>query len=363
MHFVEIVECGARTLSVPTSDPFTISSGTANATRSVLVRVAVRNYAGHSFVGLGEAACLPPVTREDQPDAQRALELVAPQLLGRRIDELEALAGFLELLLPHHPVARGGLEVAILDALARVERKPLHQFVSGSSASAAPVDTDMTIAMLGPDRMAALAKKWVGMGFKSLKIKVGANLDEDLRALEAMVKAAPGAKFRPDANGGLTVSQALAFVEGAKKLGAHLECFEQPCPTMKELAEVSRVLELPVLADESVKSMKDFEQLVNEKAADGINLKIGKTGSFLRARSIGIAAREKQLQVMVGGMLETRLGMTAAAHLAASLGSVTYCDLDTAWLLKEDPFLGGYTAKGCSLELPDTPGLGIGAQP
>jgi L-Ala-D/L-Glu epimerase len=358
VSFVEIVECSARPLSVPTVDPFVISSGAVQATRSVLVRVGIRNYAGHIFHGLGEAACLPPVTTEDQPHAHEALQHVAGQLLGRRVDELEALAGFLELL-PHHPVARAGLEVALLDALARSQRKPLHQFISGSSASAAPVDTDITIPLLGAERMAELARQWVSKGFTSLKIKVGQNVDADLRSLEAMLRAAPSAKYRPDANGGLSVASALAFIQGAKRLGAIIECFEQPCATNAQMAEVAAKIDPPVVADESVKSVKDFERLVQDKAADGVNLKIAKSGSFLRARAIGLAAREKNMPIMVGGMVETRLGMTAAAHLAASLGGIAFADLDTAWLLQHDPFVGGYSAKGATIELPDTPGLGL----
>ncbi len=360
VRFVELVECGAQLLSVPTVDPFVISSGTVNATRSVMVRVAVKNYAGHSFVGFGEAACLPPVTREDQPDTQKALEHVAPQLLGRRIDELDALVGFLELLLPHHPVARAGLEVAILDALAKVDGKPLHQFLSNNSAPSGIIETDITIPLLGAERMAALAKDWTQKGFKALKVKVGKDVDQGLKELAAMVAAAPNARFRPDANGALSVAEALAYASGAKKLSATLECFEQPCATLAELKQVADVLDTPVLADESVKTMADFDKLVADKAADGVNLKLSKMGGMLRARAVGLSARDKRLQIMVGGMLETRLGMTAATHLAASLGGVAFADLDTAWLLKDDPFVGGYTAKGCEYELPDGNGMAIG---
>ncbi len=101
--------------------------------------------------------------------------------------------------------------------------------------------------------------------------------------------------------------------------------------------------------------MKDLDAL----KVGGVNLKIAKSGGLLAARAIGLEAKRRGLKVMMGGMVETRLGMTAAAHLAASLGGVDFADLDTAFLLTEERFDGGYSASGATLTLPDSPGLAI----
>jgi len=74
---------------------------------------------------------------------------------------------------------------------------------------------------------------------------------------------------------------------------------------------------------------------------------------------MGETARAAGLRLMVGGMVETRLGMTAAAHLACALGGVDFVDLDTAWLLADDPYEGGYVADGPRYRLPAAPGLGV----
>lgn len=355
---VRIESIDVTPLSVPTVDPFVIASGQVQATRSVLVRVVLRGSDGRKEMGLGEGACLPPVTKEDQPEALAALQTAAPTLLGTAPTELGALQSLLATALPDNPVARAGLEMAILDAWARLDGLPLWRWLGGGGAPPVLV-TDITLPILAPDRMVALAQQWSARGFTAFKVKVGKSLDADLQVLERLARALPGATFRPDANGGLSVAEALAYVDAARRLGARLECFEQPCATLAELKQVADAIDVPVLADESVKTLDDFFAMQQTASADGVNLKLAKSGGMLPAFVIGASARSHGMPLMVGGMLETRLGMTAAAHLAAALGAVAFCDLDTAWLLAEDPFTGGYFADGPRYTLPATPGLGV----
>lgn len=352
-----IEELAVRALSVPTRDPFVIASGAVTATRSVLVEVAVAR-AGRVERGLGEGACLPPVTKEDQPDALRAVQRCRGALLGLRVDSPGELAAALDAALPER-TARAAVEVAVLDALARHDGQPLAWWLAGSAGGAASLETDITIPILPLERMAELARQWWAQGFRALKVKVGRDLDADLRALEALHRAVPGARFRPDANAGLDAAQALAYAAAARTLGATLECFEQPCASLEAMAEVAARLDLPVLADESVATLADAQRVVAARAADGLNLKIAKSGSLLRAREIGLFAQARGMPLMVGGMVETRLGMTAATHLAASLGGVAFADLDTAWLLTSDPFVGGYQERGPIYRLGAGAGLGI----
>ncbi|MEW5742506.1 MAG: enolase C-terminal domain-like protein [Myxococcota bacterium] len=356
MRPVVIDSVVSRALSVPTAEPFVIATGEVHATRSVLAKVVLEDLGdGRRSQGLGEGSCFPPVTREDQPEALAGLERAVPLLVGSKVTSLLQLQSLLDGVLGDLPVARAALEVACLDALARLDAAPLYQWLEGDDGAASPLETDVTIPLLPPERMAALAAEWWARGFRALKVKVGKHLEDDLKALGAMVKATPQARFRPDANGGLSVEEALAWLAAARTLGAHVDCFEQPCATRAELEEVARRTDVPVIADESVKQASDLEGL----SVDGVNLKIAKSGSLLRARDVGLLARTRGLKVMVGGMVETRLGMTAAAHLAASLGGADFADLDTAFLLTSDPFHGGYVATGAQLALPDAPGLGI----
>jgi len=344
-------------LSVPTIDPFRIASGEVRATRSILV-TATLEHDGRVATGLGEGACLPPVTIEDQPDALAAVEVAARRLAGATFEGNDALLAVLDAALGATPVARSAVEVAVLSAVASLGDLPLWRWLSGELTSPAPpIETDITIPILEPARMATLAREWWARGFRRFKIKVGRDLASDLTALEAMAAEAPRAQFQPDANAGLEPDEALAYVAAARARGLDVICFEQPCATLAGLGVVSAALDIPVIADESLKTMADLEALFG--VADGINLKIAKTGSMLRCLAIGRAARARGMPLMVGGMVETRLGMTAAAHLAAALGGVDFADLDTAWLLASDPFSGGYEAEGPIYRLPKAPGLGI----
>ncbi len=350
---VEALE--ARALSVPLREPFVIATGRVDATRAVEVEVRIV-CRGVRAVGLGEAACLPPVTREDQPDVLWADERAAHEVAHGSSAEA--------LLTPLGPVARAGLETALLDALARAQGVPLRVLLGGRPGPAR-LESDVTVAIAEPAKMAELAASWARAGFRALKVKVGKDLDQDARALLAIARAAPSARLRIDANAGYRAEEAIALARSCERLGIPVECWEQPCAAddLAGMARVAEALEAPVIADESVKTLADVRHLVAHRWADGINLKLAKTGSLEECVRMGREASAAGLRRMVGGMVETRLGMTAAAHVACAAGGVDYVDLDTAWLLADDPYVGGYRAEGPLYELPEEPGHGVTRRP
>jgi L-alanine-DL-glutamate epimerase-like enolase superfamily enzyme len=247
--------------------------------------------------------------------------------------------------------------------MGRIEGVPVRALLSDTSVDA--LETDITIAIADPARMAELGRSWIERGFRALKVKVGKDVDADARALEAIGRAVPTATLRVDANAGYSAAEAIALARACGRLGLRVECWEQPCAAddLDGMAEVAAALDAPVVADESVKTLDDLRVLVFRRYADGVNLKLAKSGGLLACLAIGTAARAAGLQLMVGGMVETRLGMTAAAHLACALGGVDFVDLDTAWLLADDPYEGGYVADGPRYRLPDVPGLGVRRRP
>jgi L-alanine-DL-glutamate epimerase-like enolase superfamily enzyme len=175
----------------------------------------------------------------------------------------------------------------------------------------------------------------------------------------------PDASFRLDANAGFDAATALELLQRARAAGLHVECFEQPCAAgdLDAMARVTREAGVPVVADESVKTLADLNNVLAARAASGVNLKLVKSGGLLAAYAIGLAARAAGLQIMCGGMVETRLGMSAMAHVACALGGVDYVDLDTAFLLAAEPFSGGYRAEGASLRVGTDDGLGVVSLP
>jgi L-alanine-DL-glutamate epimerase-like enolase superfamily enzyme len=265
-------------------------------------------------------------------------------------------AAELDALFVDAPVARSGVEVALLDGSARLAGMPLRALVGGARGPATcSMVTDITLPIVPATSMVRLAREWHARGFRVFKVKVGRNVDEDMIALEAVHRAVPGVTFRVDANAGFSAKDAIMLMASLERLGLRIECLEQPCAAgdLDALAAVCRAVHPPVIADESVASLGDLARVAAAGAADGVNLKIAKSGGLLAAMRVGIEAQRRGMPV------ETRLGMTAGAHLVAALGGVPFVDLDTAWLLAEDPYEGGYRAVGPRYSLGEEPGLGV----
>lgn len=346
-------------LSVPLVEPFVIATGRIETTRAVLVRLTLRDALGRRAVGLGEAAALPPVTREDQPELLVQLTTAASRLSGRRLADRDELAAVLDDVFAGQPVSRAGLECAVLDAWARLLDRPLCTWLAGAPPRA--LETDITLPIAPPDHMATLAARHRAAGFRIFKVKVGKAIDDDIAALTRIAHRVPDARFRLDANEGFTADQALRVLDVIAAGRLHLECFEQPCrrDDLAGMARLTAERRVPIVADESVHSLDDLERVHQARAATGVNLKLAKSGGLLGALAIGQRARALGMTVMCGGMVETRLGMAAMGHVACALGGVDYVDLDTAFLLDGDPFTGGYRSEGATLHILDTPGLGI----
>src|SRR5262249_13692763 len=156
-------------------------------------------------------------------------------------DELSALG----------PVARAGVETAVYDALARMAGVPLRALLGGETgAMTSSLETDVTVAIAEPAKMAALARAWVDRGFPGLKGKVGRDAAAAVRALEAIGRAAPTATLRVDANAGYTAAEALALATACDRLGLAVACWEQPCAPddLDGMASVSAALDAPVVA-------------------------------------------------------------------------------------------------------------------
>jgi L-alanine-DL-glutamate epimerase-like enolase superfamily enzyme len=348
--------------SLPLLEPFTIAQATQSTTRAALVR-CIATDGDRRATGYGECA-LPMRAKESPEDVVSIIAERRRFLEGASLED----AGAITRLLDEHafeppPAARAGLHCALIDALSRATDRPLYTVLAGESVAPTPVVTDVTLPINEAGHFVELARKHYAAGFRIFKIKVGADLASDQRALEALAAVTPDATVRFDANEGFTAEQSLALLRTAKALGVHVDGFEQPCPR-DDLDGLRRVREeggVPVIADESVRSVSDVERLAASGAVDGVNLKVSKAGGLDRCLAIGRAARERGLRIMVGSMLESRVGLTATLHLAAALGGAEWVDLDVAFLLAHDPCAGGMVIDGPRLSLPGAPGLALTA--
>jgi L-alanine-DL-glutamate epimerase-like enolase superfamily enzyme len=353
----------ARPLRVPLLDPFRIATATLTTTLAEEIELVLEKD-GVTHTGLGEAATLPPVTRETPEDVQRLAPVLEAALSSLRTAwSVDAIAPLLDAHLKEHPVLRAGIETAWLDAFAKHERKSLAHLLAGSTPwSERAFETDVTIPIASPSRMGELAGEWTAKGFKSLKVKVGRAHEDDLEGLRAIIANAPQARLRLDANAVMRARDALHFIDDVLAIGGVIELFEQPCRAedLEGMAEVTKQSGgIPVIADESCKTVADVDALASRGAATGVNLKLVKHGGVLASLAVARRAREHGVQLMAGAMVETRLGLSAMLHLVTVMG-VDYLDLDTALLLTEDPYIGGYSEALPSLRIDSShAGLGI----
>ncbi len=360
---LRIIDVTAEPLSVRLVEPFTIATARMDATQAALVRVTLAAEPGGArAVGLGEAAALPPVTHEDQPALLAAVARAASALVGASFDSAAGPAALtlrLDTAFVQAPVARAGVEMALCDAWARLRGEPLG--LALGAPELAPLDTDVTLPIFASAHMAELALAWAARGFACFKVKVGIDWRADLTSLRAVHAAVPGARFRLDANAGFSAPAALALLDAALAAGLVIECFEQPCARedWAGMAQVTACSSVPVVADESLRNAGDLDRILATRAAHGVNLKLAKLGGLLPALALGRRARAEGLSIMAGAMVETRLGLVAMAHVVAALDGVDWVDLDTAFLLAEERFAGGWDVRGSRLELTGAPGLDV----
>jgi L-Ala-D/L-Glu epimerase len=217
-----------------------------------------------------------------------------------------------------------------------------------------PAKAPMSTFTIGLDTAEKLrAKVLEAAQYPILKIKLGTERDVEILRT---IRDTTDKEIRVDANCGWTVKRAIAMLPVLAEFGVTV--LEQPLPPneLDGLAEITRRASIPVIADESCETAVDIPRLVGK--VDGINIKLAKCGSLREAVRMIATARAHGMMVMVGCMIESSLGITAAAHFTPLVDIV---DLDGAALLANDPFLGA-SIDGGRVTLPDGPGLGVRAR-
>jgi L-alanine-DL-glutamate epimerase-like enolase superfamily enzyme len=331
-------------LDVPLREPFGIATGTQTVAENLLVEVG----ADDGSSGLGEAAPFPAVNGETRADAERALELARPALIGLELEAWRETSRRARTVLSA-PSALCAFETALLDAFTRRARTSLFGFFGGAESV---LTTDITLTTGDAAHAATQAARAAAGGFRTLKVKVGgASVAHDVSRLQSAARAAPDASFVLDANASLNADAALSLLEALGALRERVVLFEQPTPAW-DLVGLGRVRAsgVRVAADESVQNAADVERLAAAAAVDVVNLKTMKAG-LVAALDAALAARRLGVGLMVGGMVETRLSMTASACLAGGLGGFSFVDLDTPHFLASDPFEGGFAMNGPELAL------------
>jgi L-alanine-DL-glutamate epimerase-like enolase superfamily enzyme len=335
-------------------EPYTIAYETVSTATNVLLRLETTD--GH--LGYGCAAPDLAVTGETAETVSEILNAVVRELLqGEDPLQRNAINEALRQTIPRQTATRAMVDMALHDLLGRIAGLPLYVLLG---AYRRRILTSVTIGILPPDDTVVQAKEFSRQGFRVLKIKGGEDVDLDVeRVLRVREAVGPGIMLRFDANQGYTEAEALAFVKKVQP-GA-LEILEQPTTRRRPevLGSVTRQSHLPVMADESLLTLKDAFRLARHHWVDMVNVKLMKVGGLAEAAHITAVSRAAGLEVMVGCMDETALSIAAGLHFALSSPTITCADLDGHLDLVDDPTAGTVVLREGYLYPREAPGLGF----
>jgi len=351
---MKITKIEAWQVSMRLLEPYTIAYETIDSTINVFLRVETNR----GIVGYGCAAPDEMVTGETPDGVLKVItEVVGPSIKGS--DPLRP-AMLLERLRPaiqSHPAAMAAVDMALCDILGKQSNLPLWRLLGGFRDH---IKTSVTIGIMPEKETTERAKQLVAEGFKSLKLKGGIDFDSDIdRILKIREAIGNKIELRFDANQGFSVEDSLTFVK--KTRSAHVELIEQPTPKdqLDMLGRVTKGVSIPVMADESLMTLRDGFRIARGGLADMVNIKLMKVGGIWEALQINAVARSAGLEVMVGCMDEAALSIAAALHFALARPNVLYADLDGHIGLMGDPSADAVILRNGTLYPTNKPGLGF----
>ena len=346
---MEIVSMKWDVLEIPLRKPFKIAFETMDTYRGVIVKICTEEYCGY-----GEAAPAPRITGDTVESTVAALKRFKPLIIGRNPVKIGKIMDDLNSSLLGTPSAKAAIDFALYDILAQKLEVPLKDILGGKKDK---IETSLTVDIGDLNYTLQHARKLLDAGAKVLKVKIGLNPDEDIERVRAIRKMTD-AKIRVDGNQGYSLKRAMKVLREIEKF--EIEFAEQPIPASEidNLKILRESVDMPIIADESVHNSLDVLRLIGK--VDGINIKLMKSGGIYEAMKMASIARAAGMKIMVGCMIETKVGITAGTHFALGIGA-DYADLDGYWDLTKQPYLGVEYRDGYNY-VPDKPGLGVTPQ-
>ncbi len=327
-------------VDMPLAVPYTIAYETVRETTNIILKINTDK----GITGWGCAAPDKEVTNETPEQVlDTTRDLVSGLLEGQSPFQIARINDELKHLCPWAASARAMVDMALHDLIARKAKLPLYKLLGGYRNE---IPTSITLGIQSVKETLAQAGYYLNQGYTILKLKGGKNIDEDIeKVLKLREEYRDKFLLRFDANQGYTPSESIRFVDAT--IDAQIEILEQPTKKSKEeqLGEVTQQVDIPIMADESIKTLKDAFRLASNELIDMVNIKIMKVGGILESQHINSVSKAAGLEVMVGCIDECSLGISAGLHFALSRQNVKYADLDGHLDLLDDPFQGLFTIK------------------
>lgn len=349
---MKIIRTDIYRLSIP-MEPFAIATGTMASAQNTLVRI----HTDSGIYGVGECSAFPMIVGETQDtclvlarDFAGLWQGKNPLAIADRLAELDAY-------IARNSTVKSAFDMALHDLAAKHAGVPLYRWLGGEARE---VVTDITVGIDRAEVMAGKALAFKKEGAAVLKVKVGKQPEEDVARIRAIRRAVgDDLPIRIDANQGWDYDGAVEALKGMEPFG--IEFCEQPMRSYDDglLPRLRMATTIPIMADESCYDHRDAVRLAEQRACDYVNIKFSKSGGIAEALRIQQTAARHGIPCMIGGMLESRLALSAKLHFAFAAPNVRFFDLDTCLLGHlVDPVVGGAQFDGYSLSLPEQPGIG-----
>ena|SRR5436190_12247063 len=351
---LSIQQIGLYKLLIPLKEPFVISLGPQYNAESIIV--VIKTDAG--ITGFGECSPYMSINGESLDTCFIVGQYFAKALKEKDPLDIKECIKTMDKTIYGNSSIKSAFDMALNDIAAQHANVPLYKFLGGENNK--ELVTDMTISIGDPQKMAADAVKFKEHGFRFIKVKLGETKEKDVARIKAIRKAiGMEIPLRIDANQGWKLKTAIEILNELKDF--NIQYCEEPIArwNFMKLKKVKNHSPIPVMADESCSDHHDAKRLVDLKACDMLNVKLGKSSGIYNAKKTIAIAEKANLPMQLGAFMESRLGITAAAHLALCSDQIKYCDFDTPLMFTEDPVSGGimYEKSGV-MKVPESVGLG-----
>jgi L-alanine-DL-glutamate epimerase-like enolase superfamily enzyme len=353
---MKIKEIKIGKVSIPLKKPFKTALREVNSAEDIIIKVV----ADTGEIGYGNAPPTAVITGDSQDSVIAAIrDTIGPKIIGMEVDNLETIMTIIDGAMLNNHSAKAALDIAVHDLFGKLYGIPLYKLFGGYRNV---MTTDLTISVNAPEEMVRDSLEAMAEGYTELKLKVGTDVEMDMKRVKAIRQAVGSdVKIRLDANQGWLPKEAVRIIRKFEDMGLDIELIEQPVKAhnFEGLKYVTDNVETNIMADESSFGPYEVFTLLAMRACDLINIKLMKAGGLHNAIKIANLAETMGVECMMGCMLESKVGITAAASIAGAKKIITKTDLDAAVLLAEDPIIGGVSFSKNQIIVPEAPGLGI----
>ena len=349
-----IQSIGLYKLIIPLKEPFVISLGAQYNAESIIVVIKTEN----NFTGYGECSPYMSINGESVDTCFIVGQYLAKVLNQKDALDIKKCLQAMDKTIYGNSSIKSAFDMALYDIAAQYAGRPLYKFLGGKNNK--ELITDYTVSIGEAKKMAGDALKYKQQGFPVIKVKLGETTHKDAERIH-LIREAIGYEIplRIDANQGWDVKTAITTLKELERY--NIQHCEEPIPRwdFMRLRKVKKKSPIPIMADESCCNHHDAKRLIDLKACDMVNVKLGKSGGIYDALKIISLAEKAGMKMQVGAFMESRLGMTASAHLSLCSDSILHCDFDTPLMFTEDPVSGGLTYhENGVVKVPEAPGLG-----